>query len=211
MSQPKPIHNQAEPTFEVLKRLVDRKAEAGRLKYGIALQPLNSRCSLVDLLEELVDGSKYALNEIRNQREILQKLVRWSNDLAVVDDAGAKLVQQGIEELFVALGGWRSISMYDDLLGDFADVGKMVNVPRRYGMTDQVPPAAHDAAVKAAVLDEKASISADRAWIDGARFGWNCGVLEARNDLDAAIDSRRRQIDQADRIAREAAAAKESA
>lgn len=29
MSQPKPTHNQAEPTFEVLKRLVDRKAEVG--------------------------------------------------------------------------------------------------------------------------------------------------------------------------------------
>lgn len=117
MSQPKPIQNTTEPTFEVLKRLVDRKAEAGRLKYGVALQPLNGRCSLVDLLEELVDGSKYALNEIRNQREILNKLVRWINDLEVVDDPGAKLVQQGMEELFFALGGWRSISIYDDLLG----------------------------------------------------------------------------------------------
>ena len=83
MSQPKPIHNQAEPTFEVLKRLIDRKAEEGRAKYGVALQPLNGRCSLVDLLEELVDGSKYLLNEIRGRRQLLRQLVGWSNDLAM--------------------------------------------------------------------------------------------------------------------------------
>lgn len=64
--------------------------------------------------------------------------------------------------------------------------------------------AAHDAAVKVAALDEKASVSADRAWIDGARFGWNCGVLESRNDLDAAIESRRKQISEADRMEKEA-------
>lgn len=116
MSQPKPIQNTTEPTFEVLKRLVDRKAEAGRLKYGVALQPLNGRCSLVDLLEELVDGSKYALNEIRNQREILRKLFRWSTDLAVVENPGAKPIQQGIEELFIALGGWAALFAYDELL-----------------------------------------------------------------------------------------------
>lgn len=162
MSQPKPTHNQAEPTFEILKRLIDRKAADGRVKYGVAPQPLNGRCSLVDLLEELVDGSKYALNEIRNQREILNKLVRWINDLAVVDDPGAKLVQQGMEELFVALGGWPAIRMYDDLLGHFADVGKMVYVPRRYGMTEQVPPAAASSerrtGVIAAYLREQAGL-----------------------------------------------------
>lgn len=162
MSQPKPTHNQAEPTFELLKRLIDRKAESGRLQYGIALQPLNGRCSIVDLLDELVDGSKYLLNEIRNQREILNKLVRWINDLEVVDDPGAKLVQQGMEELFLALGGWRSISMYDDLLGDFSNVGKMVNVSRRYGMTEQLPPAAASSerrmGVIAAYLREQAGL-----------------------------------------------------
>lgn len=148
MSQPKLIRNTAEPTFEVLKRLVDRKAEAGRLKYGVALQPLNGRCSLVDLLDELVDGSKYALNEIRNQREILTKLVGWSNDLAAVVDPGAYLVQQGIEELFVALGGWRALSVYDEVCVDGQTVPEALfrhvtlSVPRQYGMTEQVPPAA---------------------------------------------------------------------
>lgn len=161
MSQPKPTHNQAEPTFEVLKRLIDRKAAAGRLKYGIALQPLNGRCSLVDLLEELVDGSKYALNEIRNQRQLLRQLVGWSNDLAAVDNADAKSVGQDIEEMFIQLGGWPAITMYGELLGDFGR-SEMVDVPRQYGMTDQVPPAAASrerrTGVIAAYLREQAGL-----------------------------------------------------
>lgn len=52
--------------------------------------------------------------------------------------------------------------------------------------------------------DLTAAKTADRAWIDGARFGWNCGVLESRNDLDAAIDSRRKQISEAESIEKEA-------
>ena len=39
--------------------------------------------------------------------------------------------------------------------------------------------------------ENAAEISADRAWIDGAKFGWNC---ETKTDLHEAIANRQQQI-----------------
>lgn len=42
--------------------------------------------------------------------------------------------------------------------------------------------------------ENAAEISADRAWIDGAKFGWNC---ETKTDLHEAIANRQQQIREA--------------
>jgi len=42
--------------------------------------------------------------------------------------------------------------------------------------------------------DNSAEISADRAWIDGAKFGWNC---ETKTELHEAVANRQQQIREA--------------
>lgn len=48
-----------------------------------------------------------------------------------------------------------------------------------------------EAEAREAAEPDAAAISADRAWIDGAKFGWNC---ETKADLHEAISNRQQQI-----------------
>jgi hypothetical protein len=84
--QPAPIANDAEPTWDAVIRYArnqrDARAEGGTLvkdyneligrmirrnalgieRYGVPLQPDNGRDSILDALEELLDGSAYLHN-----------------------------------------------------------------------------------------------------------------------------------------------------
>jgi hypothetical protein len=52
----------------------------------------------------------------------------------------------------------------------------------------------HDPRLAAAPSDEQIDIRIDRAWIDGAREGWNLAIADDSKGLQEAIESRHKHI-----------------
>lgn len=75
MSQPDPIKNENPVIHELLIDLIRQRLDFGIQKYGVPLQSFNGRRSLRDLLDELLDGCVYALQEIEERKVLDEKLV----------------------------------------------------------------------------------------------------------------------------------------
>ena len=63
-NQPQPTENHERPVWEMVIEDMKERDEIGRERYGTQLQPFNSRNSLVDAYQEVLDLAVYLRQKI---------------------------------------------------------------------------------------------------------------------------------------------------
>lgn len=74
--QPLPVKNDRPYVHDLLKEEVERRKQIGVERYGTPLQPFNGRNTLLDVLEELIDGSVYVMTAMTEASEVLDQALR---------------------------------------------------------------------------------------------------------------------------------------
>lgn len=68
--QQDPIANFETPVYEMVMQDIIDRAAAGKLKYGVELQPFNGRDALLDAYQEVLDLAQYLRQRIYEERGV---------------------------------------------------------------------------------------------------------------------------------------------
>lgn len=88
--QPAPTHIPGGPSMhDLLVREIEKRKALGLSRYGTILQAGNGRNALQDLLDELIDGCVYLMQEIEERRlRVERERLRVERELGAIEQGG---------------------------------------------------------------------------------------------------------------------------
>ena len=120
LQQSPPIQSDRPSAHDQLIEVIQERKQLGLERYNSLLQAYNGRDQMVDLLQELVDGSAYLINAIQERDDLLRKVEKLeaiaSLAKQLIESTELHLVPRGAEDVFVA------VELLRDLQGAIAQM-----------------------------------------------------------------------------------------